>query len=38
MEHLHDGKTEDPVSNFSELYSSTFSEVATEREQAQSES
>lgn len=38
MEHLHDGKTEDPVSNFSELYTSTFSEVATEREQAQSES
>lgn len=35
MQHLHDGKTEDPVSIFSELYGSTFSEVATEREQSQ---
>jgi len=37
MQNLHDGKTDDPVSIFSELYGSTFSEVATEREQSQSE-
>ena len=38
MERLHDGKTEDPVAIFSDIYSSTFSEVATAREQAQTES
>ena len=37
MESIYRGETEDAVSNFSELYSSTFNEVATEREQAQAE-
>lgn len=35
MESLRSGRTEDPVADFGELYVSTFSEVAIEREEAQ---
>jgi len=37
MENIRDGNTTDPVNKFSELYSSTFNEIATEREHFENE-
>lgn len=37
MESIRAGKTDEPIEAFSDIYTSTFNEVATEREEAQSE-
>lgn len=37
MESIRAGKTDEPIEAFSDIYTATFNEVATEREEAQSE-
>lgn len=37
MESIRDGQGKDPVATFAEIYNTTFAEVATEKEEAQSE-